>query len=139
MYWSSIIPFAIAVLPAAMAFANHDVRSLGAFGVVIELCAFTVFFAVGLSALVDSTFCIDRVAGELRIKRKLLWWSREKQYPVNEVLTIFVERTIKGNWLRMQLRSGETRRFTFYAVYSPLDAQAGMLNGLLHDARQSGA
>jgi hypothetical protein len=139
MYLSSVIPFAAALTPFAVLIADHDLRSPGAIGFVIPLCASILFFGVGLTALVDSTFCIDRVAGKLRIKRKVLWWSREKEYSVHDVMTIFPERTIKGNWLRMQLRSGGTCRFSFYAVYAPLEADAGMVNALLHDARQSGA
>ena len=96
-----------------------------------------MFFATGLSALVASTFCISRSAGTLSIERKLLWWASVKEYPANDILTVFEGRTIKGNRLMMRLRSGQVKRFAIYSVYAPLDAQAAMVNSLLHEARLS--
>jgi hypothetical protein len=137
VYFAAIFPIAISLLPIAVWVGVPESRSLSVLGVLFGLVGFTMFFATGLSALVTSTFCISRASGTLRIKRKLLWWDREKEYFANDVLTVFEDHTIKGNRLMMRLRSGQVKRFTIYAEYAALDAQAGMVNCLLHEARLS--
>jgi hypothetical protein len=138
VYVAAIFPIAISLLPIAVWVGVPESRSLSVLGVLFGLVGFTMFFATGLSALVTSTFCISRASGTLRIKRKLLWWAREKEYFANDVLTVFEDHTIKGNRLMMRLRSGQVKRFTIYAEYAALDAQAGIVNSLLHEARLSG-
>jgi hypothetical protein len=139
LYLSTIIPFAFALVPIAAWIGFQGYRNLGAMGVVMGLFITAMFSAVALSGLVTSTFSISRASGTLGIKRQLLWWSREQEYSVNEILTVVVDRSIKGNRLSMQLRSGQVKRFNLYMVYAPLEAEAGMVNQLLHAARQSGA
>ena len=138
VYAACVVPFAISFLPVAMWIASPDFRTTSVIGISVALIGFAMFFATGLSALVTSTFCISRASGTLTIKRKLLRWSIEKEYSANDILTVFEDRTIKGNRLIMRLRSGQVKRFSIYGVYAALDAQAGMVNGLLHEARLSG-
>jgi hypothetical protein len=137
VYAASVIPFLMSLLPVALWVGVPDARSLGVFGIFLGLLGFMMFFATALTALVISTFSISRAAGTLRITRKLLWWAIEKEYSANEILTVFEDRTIKGNRLMMRLRSGQEKRFAIYAVYAPLDAEAAMVNSLLHEARLS--
>ena len=138
VYVAAIFPFAVSLLPIVVWVGVPEFRSLSVFGVFFGLVQFTMFFAAGLSALVTSTFSVSRTSGTLRIHRKLLWWARDKEYFANDVLTVFEDHTIRGNRLMMRLRSGQVKRFTIYGEYAPLDAQAGMVNSLLHEARLSG-
>jgi hypothetical protein len=137
VYVACIFPFVISVLPIALWIASPDFRGTGAVAIFLSLVSCAMFFATGLSALVTSTFCISRVAGTLTITRKLLRWVIEKEYSATDILTVFADRTFKGNRLMMRLRSGQVKRFTIYGVYASLEAQAGMVNGLLHEARLS--
>jgi hypothetical protein len=137
VYFAGVIPFLISLVPLAILLEVPEIRGEGAPAALLAFAMFVMFFSVGLSTFVSSTFSIDRTAGILRIERKLLWWTRKKEYSVFGILTVFEDRTIRGNRLMMQLRSGQVKRFCIYTVYAPLDAQAAMLNGLLHAARQS--
>lgn len=139
LYLSTVIPFAFALVPIGVWIAFPDYAGMGAMGVVMGLFISAMFSAVALSGLVTSTFFISRASRTLRIKRQLIWWRSEKEYSVNDVMTVLVDRSIKGNRLSMQLRSGQVRRFTLYMVYAPLEAEAGMVNQHLHASRQSGA
>jgi len=138
VYAACVVPFVMSLLPIAMWVASPDFRGSGVVAIFLALVGCAMFFATGLSALVTSTFCISRIPGTLQIKRKLLWWAIEKEYSANDIFTVFADRTIKGNRLMMRLRSGQVKRFTIYGVYAPLEAQAGMVNSLLHEARRSG-
>ncbi|HTB10661.1 MAG TPA: hypothetical protein VK752_03775 [Bryobacteraceae bacterium] len=137
VYVACVIPLIISLLPVAIWAESPGVRRVGALAFVIAFCAFAMFFAVGMASLVTSTFYISRARGTLMVKRKLLGWTRENEYSANDVLTVYEDRSIKGNRLMMRMRSGQVKPLTIYQVYAPLDGQAGMLNSLLHEARQS--
>jgi hypothetical protein len=137
LYFSAIIPFVFSTVPLFALATVHELRQVP-FAFMLPLVSM-MFFAVTLFGLVDSTFCISRTSGTLRITRKFLWWSMEKTYPASDVLTIFEARSIKGNRLMMHLRSGEVRRFALYMQYGPRDAEAAAVNQYLHWVRESGS
>lgn len=137
LYFSAIIPFVFSTVPLFALATVEELRQVP-FTFMLPIVSL-MFFTVTLSGLVNSTFCISRTSGTLRITRNVLWWNKEKTYPVSDVLTIFETRTIKGNRLMMQLRSGEVKRFALYMRYGPRDAEAAAVNQYLHRARESGA
>lgn len=133
LYVSLIFLSALALAAAALIVYGFLIREplVSVFGAIVS----TLFLGCALLSSIDSKFYVSRVTRTLRIERKLLWWKQVRQYSADAVVTVYEEQGLKGNLLRMQLRSGQVKMFTFFRVYRPLDERAAEVNRALYAAR----
>lgn len=90
--------------------------------------------ALGLAAMVTSTFTADRTTTQLQIRRQIGAFEVTRSYPFGDIEGFFQRRTLKGNQLKVRFRSGRIKCLTLWAEYRVLDHQESMLNHFVKTA-----
>ena len=117
---------------AAVLFGALALVTLIAFRHTIGV-VFTLFFAaVGLYAVVRSSFVADRTRRVLVIKRRIALWNFERVYEAKTIDRVYVRSTIKGSGLAVRFKSGRSKYLTMsLGSATGLEGIAGALNQFL--------
>ena len=114
---------------------EHQRPSANIGGTIVVSVTSTLLIALGLSALIRSVVSLDRDAGILRVRRRVLGIDIEKHYEIQKVKQVFERKTRKGNGLRLELSDGRKKNLTIWTEYQSLTKEVGAFNHLIHATR----
>jgi hypothetical protein len=115
--------------------SEHRRPSANIGGAIVVGVTAILLIALGLSALIRSVVSLDRNAGILRVRRRVLGIDIEKHYEIQRVKQVFERQTRKGNGLRLELSDGRKKNLTLWTEYRSLTKEVGAFNHLIHAIR----
>ncbi len=115
--------------------SEHQRQSANIGGTIVASVTAILLIALGLSALIRSVVSLDRNAGILCVRRRVLGIDIEKHYEIQRVKQVFERQARKGNGLRLELSDGRKKNLTLWTEYLSLAKEVGAFNHLIHATR----